>query len=706
MKKTVKCLCCIFVLLFIFSSNVFAVTDYPVDAPYETYIYNSDTQPVVISSAFTVEKVVKGKDFSDSSFKNLNDIFYSSGRIFICDTDNDRILVSDTDFTASVCLSEFDNNGTKDSFNRPQGIWANEKHLYVADTDNHRIVLFEYNETSFKLKKVYDRPDIKVLEDDYVYSPTGLTVDATGKMYVIAENVNQGLICLDEQGIFQSFLGAPQVELNIFETLWRKVATKEQLAKMESYVPTEYNAITMDSYGFLYVASQTSNSVPVGKLNSDGDNVLVPPKAGSYGDLEYLKNDGSYAPYFTDVAINTSGRIGEDTFYLIDSKQGKIYAYTEDGYLLYAFGLNGDQQGSFYNASAIEYIPASVEGAGRLLVTDSFKGTITVLKETDFAVSIRKALYFYNIGDYENSKTEWEKVQNISSNYTLASIGLSRIELQAKDYKSAMNRLMTIRERKLYSDAFENWRDGFLREYFLVFFFGILGAVIVIFVAVKLFRKSSVFSKLEKIEIYQGYKYSNYVMLHPFDGFWDLKHEKRGNIKSASVIAVLFFVIYALRAQFGGYVVTGTVTEEVNALYNVSMIFLPLLFYIISNWCFTTLMDGKGTMKDIYIATCYALKPYVFFGLPMLILSNVLTESEAVFYVFFDMVILAWTLFLLFASLMMTHDYSLGKTLLTIVLILIGICLIIFILLLVINIVQNIYQYIYNIYQELSFRSY
>ena len=475
---------------------------------------------------------------------------------------------------------------------------------------------------------------------------------------------------------------------------------------MQSYVPTEYNSVTMDNNGFLYVTSQTSNDVPVAKLNNSGDDVLVSPKLGSYGDYCYLsKTDASYKPYFTDLALYNSKKIGEDIFYVLDSKQGKIYAYNEEGFLLYAFCSNGTQKGTFYAASAIEYIPIT-ENEGRLIVADSFKNTVTVLKETEFSVSVKSALQLYNSGSYDESQVIWSDIISTDSGYPLAMVNLARIELREGNYKQAMSQMKEIREYDLYADAFEEWRDNFLRDNFGIMIIAVIVVLATVIVLVKVAKKFSVRQRLEKYELYRGYKYGTYVMFHPFDGFWDLKHEKRGNLKSALLIAVLFFLFYALRLQFGGYVVTGVVSEEANVLYHLAILFLPLLFWIIANWCFTTLMDGKGNMKDIVIATCYALKPYVIFGLPMLVLSNVLSASEVVFYTFFDTILLLWVLFLLFASLISTHDYSLGKALLTVVLILIGICLIIFIILLVISIVQNVYQFAYNIIQELSFRSY
>lgn len=709
MKKRILKLICIVVLSAVCSLSVSAVSDYQIGDVYETYIYNSESEPVAIPEAFEVSRIVTGDALDAGGFHTLSDLCYNGGGyIFLCDGGNNRVIAVNTEWETVAVVSEFIYNGEPESFNGPQGIWADERQVYVADTGNARIVAFDFDGSSLRVRKIFDRPEIRALDGDYTYSPSRLTVDATGRMYVVAAGINQGLLCLDENGDFQNFLGAPQVELNLLEMLWRKIATKEQLARMESYVPTEYSAVTMDSYGFLYVASKTSNSVPAGKLNSDGDNVLPEPKSKYYGDYAYLSDtDISYMPHFSDIALCSTGRIGEDIYFLLDSNVGKIYAYTEDGYLLYAFGVNSQQKGGFSNASAIEYVPSADNSYGTLVVTDSLKGTVTVLKETDFSCRVRNALRLYNLGSYEEAGAAWDDVLNTASGYTLATIGLAKIDLQKKNYGSAMERLKVIREHDLYSDAFSYWRDDFVRDHFIILFLGAAAVIVLIVIIRKALRaQKGIIKRISDSQVCAGYRYGSYAMLHPFDGFWDLKHEKRGNMKSAAVMYVLFFAVYALRLQFGGYVVTGTVSSETNVLYHVFMLLLPIIMWIAANWCFTTLMDGKGTVKDIIIATGYALKPYIIFGLPMLLLSNILTASEVPFYHIFDAVILAWVLFLLFSGLMMTHDYSFGKSILTTVLILVGICLIIFILLLAVSIAQNVYQFIYNIYQELSFRSY
>ena len=89
----------------------------------------------------------------------------------------------------------------------------------------------------------------------------------------------------------------------------------------------------------------------------------------------------------------------------------------------------------------------------------------------------------------------------------------------------------------------------------------------------------------------------------------------------------------------------------------------------------------------------------------MFLLSHVLTAEEAAFYTFFDSVIITWVLALIFFGMMMTHDYSMGKSLLTASVSVVGICIMLFIGLLFISLVQEIITSFLDIYKELSFRA-
>ena len=699
MKKILVCALCTLVCLSCLSLPSYALS-YPEETVFETYAYNNRSEPIVIPSTFEVERVLSGTDITNTEFNELSDIFYDGNdKIYLCDTKNDRIVVTDTSFELVTEISGFTFNGNRESLNEPQGIYSDGKILYVSDTGNNRIVIFDVAQ-QFTPKKIIQNPEIPMLDAEVLFEPTRLTTDNSGGIYVIAKGINQGIVWLGETGEFIGFVGAPQVEFSLTDMLWRKFATKEQKERMQSFVPTEYDSVVRDANGFLYVTSSTSSVVPVGKLNCNGENILK--TKGYFADEEYI-SDKDYTPCLSDIAL---GEPESKLYYTADSKQGRIYCYTEEGELLYAFGKNGVQKGTFSNINAIEFMKDEKYDRHRLFAVDRSRGTITIFRETNFGAGIRNAIQAYGEGRYEESADFWNEIALSASGYVPAVTSLAKIDLQNGEYKQAMSRLLSVREYDLYSDAFEKWRSDFIRNNFIWLILAVCAFAVVLVVCVKLIKRASALKKLQNTEICQGYRYGTYVMFHPFDGFWDLKREKRGYMKSALTIAALFFLFYAVRLQYSGYITTGTISSEVNVLYGVALIFLPLCFWVIANWCITTLMDGKGTLKDIFIATCYALKPYVILSVPMLLVSHIIMVDELVFYQFADTVILIWILALLFFGLMITHDYSLSKSVLSVLLILVGICLIIFILLLLVHIVQEVYLFVYNSYTEIALRSY
>ncbi len=230
MKKITSIILCVLLLAVVCTPTVAAVSDYPLGDVYETYIYNSENEPVIIPETFEVSRTVTGDDLSVGDFNTLSDLCRNdNGEIFLCDSGNNRIVITDSSWQSATSVSEFVYQGATETFQNPQGVWADESRVYVADTGNARIVQFDLRDSTLNAVEIYERPEIRALGEDYTYSPTRLAVDAVGRMYVVAAGINQGLLCFDENGRFQNFLGAPPVELNILEMLWRRIATKEQL---------------------------------------------------------------------------------------------------------------------------------------------------------------------------------------------------------------------------------------------------------------------------------------------------------------------------------------------------------------------------------------------------------------------------------------------------------------------------------------------
>ena len=69
------------------------------DLPYESYSYNNSDNPVVIPAPYALSESLLGEDMDTSSFTDLSDIFYDGEEnIYISDSGNNRIVITDTDF--------------------------------------------------------------------------------------------------------------------------------------------------------------------------------------------------------------------------------------------------------------------------------------------------------------------------------------------------------------------------------------------------------------------------------------------------------------------------------------------------------------------------------------------------------------------------------------------------------------------------------
>lgn len=199
-------------------------------------------------------------------------------------------------------------------------------------------------------------------------------------------------------------------------------------------------------------------------------------------------------------------------------------------------------------------------------------------------------------------------------------------------------------------------------------------------------------------------KYLLHVANHPFDGFWDLKYENKGKLRIAILMVFIVTVTMILKRQYVGYVVNYNYPLSLNSINELKYIVLPFLLWCIANWSLTTLMDGEGKFIEIVITTGYAMIPLVLVTIPNILLSNVITLREASFYYLLDSFALLWFLWLLFIGTMTVHQYTVTKTIATMLLTLVVMGIIIFLGLLFFNLIQQVISFIYTIYQELSLR--
>ena len=115
-------------------------------------------------------------------------------------------------------------------------------------------------------------------------------------------------------------------------------------------------------------------------------------------------------------------------------------------------------------------------------------------------------------------------------------------------------------------------------------------------------------------------------------------------------------------------------------------------------------MNGEGRLKDTAIAVGYALIPMIVCFNIGTVFSQFVTEEEGAFYTIIVGLGIAYGMIMALIGIMQIHNYTLGKTLITIFLTFVAMLIIIFLALLLFDLLNQLYNFIYSIYQELIFR--
>ena len=197
--------------------------------------------------------------------------------------------------------------------------------------------------------------------------------------------------------------------------------------------------------------------------------------------------------------------------------------------------------------------------------------------------------------------------------------------------------------------------------------------------------------------------YVFHVIFHPFDGFWDLKHEKRGSVRAALTIMVATVLMFFYQSVGQGYIMNPE-GKYLTIWVQIISVMIPVFLWIVANWCLTTLFDGEGSFKDIFIAVGYALTPMPIMLLFSTLLSNVVAANEAAIATLLVTIGYVWAGMLIFFGMMVTHDYTMQKNIFITLFTIVGMVIIIFVTVLFSGLIGKMISFISSIIVEISYR--
>ena len=461
-------------LVLVLTSSALAVS---AAQPDRTYTYE-ENKPVPATNAYQVKIIIDESVMGTKALKNPRDIFVDNeDRVFILDAGNARVLVLDKNYRCIKELSQFIYKDEVLTLSEgAQGLFFRETNqmLYIADTDNDRILV---SDLEGNVSRVYTKPVGELLDPTLAYNPKKIIVDNMGIMYVTSGNVNTGALMVDSANNFLGFYGTNKLKMTAamqMEFFWRSIlSTDANNQSGVTFQPVEFNNLFWSDDRFVYTVSPLTESAAtsISKLNALGNNVFT-----QNIDLYTLNKSRKISGMvLTDITVDSEGAIT-----IVEITTGHLYQYDENCNLMSVFGGMGSQKGLFTQPVSLES-----DSENNLLVLDAGKNTVTVMEQTFYGRMVRSANYLYGQGRYQESIEPWMEVLRMNANYTQAYTGLGKAYISLGEYEKAMEYFKLGKDKEGYAEAKAALRDEKIRENFAV----VVAVVVIVLIFILFYEK-------------------------------------------------------------------------------------------------------------------------------------------------------------------------------------------------------------------------
>ena len=211
-------------------------------------------------------------------------------------------------------------------------------------------------------------------------------------------------------------------------------------------------------------------------------------------------------------------------------------------------------------------------------------------------------------------------------------------------------------------------------------------------------------SRLPDSGLLNSLAYLPYLLIHPFQGFYEAKFRGKGSVAAATIMFILYGLIKIFNTQYSGFIVNYWHLYAIESTELFLSGTLPVALFLISNYSVTTLMNGNGRFRDIYMVTCYSLVPLIIFGLVSTVISNVIIIEELPILRAFYWIGVVWFLFLLFAGLCVVHEYTALQNVAALVFTVVAAVIILFLSVLFLVLMDRVISFFHVIIIELTKR--
>lgn len=609
-----------------------------------SYTYASDED---MNWERTQDAYLPDKTVTELGLSAPEDLFIDENNmLYIADTGNRRVIKYDiTNGQVAGILENSELAG-------PRGVYVTQEgEIYVADTAAKAVLIFDKD---FNLTGKLTRPDAPIFADTN-YEPKRVAVDGGGNVYLISEGVYNGVIQLAKTGEFLGYFAVNDADLTFSQRLQQLIFTREQLANLVDINPTVFANVFVDRDGIVYTATSGTNRNGMKKHSTNGGNMFK-SDVWSYDNL-------------TDVYVDNRGLI------YTSSASGYIDIYSKNGEEIFAIGsyvTTTDIVGLFTSLPSI-----AVDVDGNIWAVDGAKGYLQSFKPTEYAQMVYTAMDLYENGLYDEAMEKWNEVLKLNQMSVLAHNGVGKAYLHAEDYEASLEHFEVANNKDYYSQSFWEVRNKWLQKWLGP----ILGVVIALLVVKKIIKAASqrhggrleqawrqFKEKAGKLPIWKDILYALKTPKRPMDSYYEIRKYRQGSIISAAVIYILLFIDFMAFKTMKGFIYQTTKVENMDIGSIVLGFFVLLGLFIICNYLVTSINDGDGTFRQIFMIPAYGMMPAMIALLIVTCVSYVLTYNESFLLTLVLLIGIVWSVITIFIGLQTVHDYTFGETVKSIIL--------------------------------------
>lgn len=659
-------------------------------APTETFTrWGEKTRPM--RPVYEAVETLTLRDLGVSEFGSIVDIVGDKdGNTYVL-SDEGQLFSFDAAYRLLKQYEIKDVNGEPVDITGAKGVYAvSSTELYIADTEHARVL---FCRDGIVVSEIVT-PESTLIPEGFIFKPVKVTTDSKGYTYVLSEGCYYGALLFDPEGNFDSFYGANTVKggvLTALANLWDRLTQNDiKRSKTVKKLPFQFSDIFVDEKDFVYTCTGRTSDAASGQLrmlSPGGSNILAGADSNNFGESVLFKRLGKMVTQnFCSVQADADGYI-----YALDASLGLLYIYDTDSNLIAAFGGGngqGGQTGNFSTACAMTM------NGNRILVADSTRNSVTVFERTAYGSLLLQAQKLTLEADYATAAPLWEEVLAQDAQSGLALSGLAKAAYDNGDYQTAMAYAKDCNDVDTYGNSLTMVQQAFLTKNFAwIALAAVLLVGALVYFIIYSTKHQVVLIRNEKVKLIFA------DMVHPFDSFNAIKYKKMGSVPLACLLTLLFFVSSVLASTESDFRFTTFDASTYNSLMELVQTMGLVLLWTIANWGASTLMQGNGKLKEVFIVTAYATVPIIIYNFISTPLSHFVATATPLTTI--HTIAIAFTAILLCVGLMIIHDYTFPKLLFSAFVTVLLMILVVFVIFMVGVLIMQFAGFFWEIFMEL-----